>query len=41
MIISKAEELIASGIDKKTATKMTAQFFDIPKRTVYDYLLGK
>ncbi len=40
-VIEKANELIADGIDKKTATKMTAQFFNIPKRTVYDYLLDK
>ena len=40
-VIKKAKELMDNGIDKKTATKMTALFFDIPKRTVYDYLLNK
>ncbi len=41
VILKKANELIESGIDKKTATKMTAQYYNIPKRTVYDYLLDK
>ncbi len=41
MITDKAYELINSGIDKKTATKMTAQFFGIQKRIVYDCLLEK
>ena len=38
MILNKAKEFIDAGLSKKDASKETAQFFNIPKNSVYKLL---